>query len=397
MEVNYICFENLVNFHVFASKTYNDIILRRFLHVFCQYLCYAGGGFKFQFKRPLSIFIFSQGEMAETSDIVEMWRSVELSNQELSKLKEEVHHKIIDENHIALLPFHGFLQLKDKMWAGKVKLVTPGSALLETLRSKMKPVEFYFIECEHRIIDGMKSHGPAPQLEWGVGVFTFSLLSPTEDFQPIIENLGKYFLAVYGNCSNKDQPSLPLIMGLGGMLNEAWVGEHTLFRDIQATFKAKWAALRAMAFTAALRNPQSLLVKSFEHADYEVREMSLPETLYAVEHWKFATKSAKYRFACSQSLGMAVGAFESGSNSPVSWAFASWDGAIAALHTLPGHQRKGLAKTIVRMLSAKLIDIGLTPFVYIELIETSFVPESLFTSLGFELFRDIRFHWSQSC
>ena len=340
--------------------------------------------------------------MAEFSRIEEAWGFVELTDHEISKLREDVLPKIFNEDRIDLLPFCGLLYFKDKMWIGKVKCFTPCSDLVKALKpgeQDTSSIKFYVIESEHKIMDEMRTRGSLPRLETGVSVFALSLPSLSAYAQSVHQQFATYFVTVYGKIPQEKSLERRLILGLQSKLETAWFGEdggeHSKDGCSQ-DFRALWT-VKARAFIAVLRNAESLPPHILHNPEYEVREMSLDETLYAVEHWKFASESAKYRFACSHNLGFAVGAFLLGSNSPVSWAFTSWDGAISALQTLPGHRGKGLAKAIIKKLSVKLIGNGIHPFVYVEIIDTSFIPESLFTSLGFHLYKNVRFSWKYPC
>ena len=336
--------------------------------------------------------------MDEISSTVETWSYVELEDQEIAKLREDILSIICKEDRIDLLPFYGFLYFKDKMWIGIVKKFTPKNCLLEALTLSMQSIDFYVIESEHKIADEMKSHTPVPELEIGVSVYCLSLPS-SSDFQVLYQQFGEFFTTFYGKIPQQKSLKRRLILGLERKFEDSWFGEegksHSKIGNLDDA-KPLWT-LKAKAFIAVLRSQEDSPADIPEHPDYEVREMSLPEIFYAVNHWKFASESAKYRFACSRNIGLAVGAFQPGSDSPVSWAFTSWDGAISALNTMQGHQGKGLAKAVVRKLSSKLIKCGIFPFVYIEIIDTSFIPESLFTGLGFTLYKDIWFHWKYPC
>jgi len=336
--------------------------------------------------------------MDEISRTLETWIYVELVDQEIAKLKEDILSKICKEDRIDLLPFYGLLYFKDKMWIGIVKRFTPSRCLLETLKLSMQSIDFYVIESEHKIADEMKTHTPVPELEIGVSVHCLSLPS-SSDFRTLYQQFGEYFITIYGKVPQQKSLKRRLILGLERKFEDAWFGEeeksHNKIGHLDDA-KPLWT-LKAKAFIAVLRSQEDLPSHTAEHPDYEVREMSLSEIFYAVKHWKFSSESAKYRFACSRNIGLAVGAFQPGCDSPVSWAFTSWDGAISALNTMQGHQGKGLAKAIIRKLSSKLFKYGVFPFVYIEIIDTSFIPESLFSSLGFTLYKDIRFCWKYPC
>ena len=353
---------------------------------------------KNQFRHP-RISSFSKGPMADVPSIIDSWNCVELNGQEITKLSEDVWHMVHNENRFDLLSFYGFLHFKDKMWIGKVKRLSPSDELLKTLKAnRHQPIVFYIIESEPKITDEVRvAHCHTPQLENGVSVNSLSLPPHSEDVQSLHQLFGKYFVTTYSKIPLQESLERRIILNLHSKLEASLFGEDENREDCSSEdFQAHWTP-KAEAFIAVLHNPDAVPSQIPELAEYEIREMSLQETFYAVEHWKFGSESAKCRFACSCDLGLTVGAFQRGGNAPVSWAFASWDGSISALQTLPGHQGKGLAKAVVRKLSAKLISIGIHPFVHIEMIETSFVPESLFTSLGFQLYKDFVFRWKYPC
>ena len=329
----------------------------------------------------------SQGEMAEISNILDTWINTELGDEDISKLKDSILSKIHNENRVELIPFHGFLQLKDKMWVGKVKRITPSDNLEKSLKSGTEPLEIYFVEVYHKIIEEIESCA-SEKLDWGVAVFAPSLSSADEDLT--LQHLADYFVAVYSEIPKQTSQKRPQILGLGSKL------QGILLSRANSSAKAAWS-VKADVFTTALLNPLLMPTELADPHGYEIREMSLKETLYAADHWKYKTDSVTYRFATSCSYGMVFGAFPTGSSVPVSWTYASWDGAVSGVQTVDQHKKKGLAKAIVRKLSLKLIENGIIPCAYIEDHEGSNIPAALFSSLGYEIFKDIKFQWSFPC
>jgi len=327
--------------------------------------------------------------MAEIHTIGKSWIDVEVTDEEIVKLKENILLKVHNENRVELTPFHGFLQLKDKMWVGKVKRITPGCDLLEGLKPDKDPVEIYIVEVHHKVMDEINPYVSAEKLDWGVAVFAMSLSNAKEEV--ILQSFANYFVAVYGEMPKEASMKRPQILGLASKLQSILtVGAH-------ANLKAVWS-VKAEVFTAVLRDRAALVVEPANPSGYEIREMSLKETLYAADHWKYKTDSVTYRFVTSCMNGFVFGAFPIGSTNPVSWAYASWDGAISALQTIEGHKKKGLAKEIVKLLSVKLIENGVVPCAYVEdRMEGSNIPAALFASLGFEVYKDVKFHWSFPC
>ena len=327
--------------------------------------------------------------MAEIPTIVKTWIDVEMTDEEIAKLKDDILLKVHNENRVELTSFHGFLQLKDRMWVGKVKRLAPGSDLLEALKPDKGPVEIYIVEVHHKVMEEIDPYVSAEKLDWGVAVFAMSLSTSKEEL--ILQNFASYFVAVYGEMPRQASMKRPQILGLGSKLQSIITGgTHT-------TLKAVWS-VKAEVFTAVLRDRASLVAEFAIPSGYEIRELSLKETLYAADHWKYKTDSVTYRFATSCVNGFVFGAFPIGGTDPVSWAYASWDGAISALQTKEGHKKKGLAKEIVKLLSLKLIENGVIPCAYVEdIMEGSNIPAALFSSLGFEVHKDVKFHWSFPC
>ena len=125
---------------------------------------------------------------------------------------------------------------------------------------------------------------------------------------------------------------------------------------------------------------------------YHIRELTVEEAIFAHSHWKYRSNETFALFQCSAKDGLGVGAFCNASGNLVSWSVLSWDGAMAALTTIPGHQGKGLAKAVISSLSQKVIERKMVPYVYIEEIETSYIPEKLFRNLGFTVERETCFY-----
>ena len=329
--------------------------------------------------------------MSEVSTKEDAWNCVDLTYQDICRLRDDdLLPKIRNENRIDLLPFFGYLHFKDAIWVGNVQRLTPNKERFEMTDRESERCEFFVLEIKHKIIDELKTQDPVPKLPTGITVFTTGILPNTTGSNAAIRSFGEYFISTYGRGCHQSCQDIPFIYSLDAKL------EEIVFRETLPRFSSIWS-LKADAFVAVLSNPECSGFNTMHDTSYEIREMSFQETHYAVGHWKFASEAAIRRFSASSSLGLAVGAFPSGGNWPVSWAFCSWDGAIAALRTQPEHQRKGLAKAVVKAIAGKIIERGLIPFVYIESVESSYIPESFFKSIGFEVNKKLRFHWSLSC
>ena len=326
------------------------------------------------------------------------WHERVLEDEEIVSLRNEVMLKVLKEGRFDLLPFHGFLHFKEKIWTGNVKLLRPNYQEARTSFFEERSDALFVLEVGFKIIDEMKSiESNNPEL-FRKGITMFAASRPTQlsfddEANPSWRQLCSYLLITHGNTSDKDTecgfPNFRQFICLNQQLQaNLLTGADTLVQD----FLAK----KVTAFFAVLQDPMSEeFTKVSNSVDgYFIREMTLKETLYAVGHWKFTSEVSKYRFSCSSSLGLAIGAFPDESEYPVCWAFVSWEGAIAALQTLPGHQRRGLAKAVIKTIALKMIDIGLMPFVFIEDIDTAVVPERLFSSLAFTVHRDTRFVWT---
>eukprot|EP00112_Aurelia_sp_Birch-Aquarium-sp1_P023585 Seg708.9 transcript_id=Seg708.9/GoldUCD/mRNA.D3Y31 product="hypothetical protein" protein_id=Seg708.9/GoldUCD/D3Y31 len=326
------------------------------------------------------------------------WHERVLEDEEIADLKNEVMGKVLNEERLDLLPFHGFLHFKEKIWTGKVKLLRPNFQEAGTSFFEEKSHALFVLEVQFKIIDEMKSKGSNNSKLFRKGITVFAASRPKQQSLDDVANpswrqLCSYLLTTHRNTNDTDTghgyPDFRQFICLNQQLQaNLRTGADSLMQE----FLEK----KVTAFFAVLQDskPEEFTKISNNVEGYVIREMTLTETLYAVDHWKFTSEVSKYRFSCSSRLGLAIGAFPDGSEYPVCWAFVSWEGAIAALQTLPGHQRKGLAKAVIKTIALKMIDIGLMPFVFIEDIDTAVVPERLFSSLAFMVHRDTKFVWT---
>ena len=318
--------------------------------------------------------------MCDKFDVLEEWNSAELTDDELSQLKEDVLHEIRYKNRVDLLPLHGHLHFKDKLFFCKVKRLTPSMKLLNSLEPSIASLTLYVVEGDHKIIEEMKAYGPAawPEMEVWVSVYIMSSISNIGDNAGVLQSFGKYITSVYGKFIDHSSLERPVRFAMDGVLKQA------MFAESESIFASLWPT-SVETFMVVLRGPEFLIDEKFQHPDYDIREMSLEETFCAADGWIFSTKGSRYRFASSYSLGLAVGAFPLGSNEPVSWAFCNWDGAVAALQTMPEHQGKGLAKAVVKLLAKKVFQNGSIPFACVR--SNAVAAESLFARIGFDVYK----------
>ena len=323
--------------------------------------------------------------MCDKFDAIEEWNSAELTDDELSQLKEDVFHEIRYKNRVDLVPLHGHLHFKDKLFFCKVKRLTPSMKLFNSLEPSIASLTLYVVEGDHKIIEEMKAYGPAawPEMEVWVSVYIMSSISNIGDNAGVLQSFGKYITSVYGKFIDHSSLERPVRFAMDGVLKQA------MFAESESIFASLWPT-SVETFMVVLRGPEFLTDEDFQHPDYEIREISLEEALFAADNWMYRRKGSEYRFASSYSLGLAVGAFPLGSSSPVSWAICNWDGAISALHTFPEHRRKGLGKAVVKRLASRMILNGSIPFSFV--VNGIVTSESIFASLGFDVHKDVWFY-----
>lgn len=136
---------------------------------------------------------------------------------------------------------------------------------------------------------------------------------------------------------------------------------------------------------------------------YDVGALREDDIGYLLENWKFGTPNmSRYIFhilhearadrACVRGIyETSAGGVADRSSKPVAYSFTFPHGAISALTTLPGHRRKGLARTIVQLYVAWCVDKGIAPVCFIE--DGNKVSVSLFLKLGFRQVHGARVSW----
>ena len=70
----------------------------------------------------------------------------------------------------------------------------------------------------------------------------------------------------------------------------------------------------------------------------------------------------------------------------VAWVLLFEYGALGALHTLPPHRGKGLARALIYHVSQKLLSMGRAPYCFI--LEENEASQNLFRKMGFEYYRN---------
>ncbi len=320
----------------------------------------------------------------------------ELSNSEIDDLKEVILKRIQQEEAFELLPYYGFLFFKDAIWIGKVfeitsKMSADCSGELNTAMTVCRPR--YILDIHHKEVKEIIVDTGTEALPRRFAIFDLEAgddrrrsLEVNTSLMPCLQ----HFL--------QDTCSKPLKTEPCGKQNARVVAVRELTNDDECRYLPGVSRnTEARAFFAALLNTSSPTFSSVSgNVDgYEIRQMTIKETLYAVKHWKFNSKAMQICFAVSASQGLSMGAFAHGFDTPVSWAFVSLEGAISGLQTLSEHRRKGLGKAVVKNISMILIQKGLFPFVFIEDIESASVPVAFFTSLGFHVLQNYHFNWIQ--
>ncbi len=324
----------------------------------------------------------------------------ELDNGDISELKERVLQRILKDKAFELLPYYGFLYFKDKIWRGRVFRVDSQGSKNESRAADGKKT-LYLLEMNFIFIKEMEGIKVSEDVLRQTSLTVFDLNAGSDSQRTkdanvrLWENCCYFVKKKISDCiSNQDGISaldtpkrrFDLLCLRGDKRND--IVEDILGKGVE--FKRA-----AFAFFAVLEDASSDKFKSTpcQVNGYTIRAMSLNETLYAVRHWKFADDGSLIRFSASWSNGLVIGAFPEQSTTPVSWAFVSWDGAIAALQTLPEHRGKGLGKAVVKSISEVMLQRSLIPYVFIEDIETAFIPASLFTSLGFSVYNGCHYSW----
>ena len=320
-----------------------------------------------------------------------MASQVELSDPtKLAELEKEILQMITNDGRVELLSLHGLIHYKDKLWQGPVTRVDINeNVTTETTNDKRESSE----KSVFSYINILQEPIILPELEPGLrNDAKYPLVS-----QRYIEcvkfhdnkRVAQCFKEHYGKHASIDTPfSTPKDpnderLRVLDVSLEVWDGIKDIYKYNKGFSEGDHAILTYL--------PSGKSLGPYTVAEgYEIREMTVPECVFAAMHWKYATPRSHNYFACSSQYGLAIGAFQVGSQTPVSWVFINTNGTISALMTIPEHTRKGLARAVVGKITEKVVSKGLIPFAFIEDVENAYKPKSLFKSLGFELCDEVR-------
>eukprot|EP00794_Sanderia_malayensis_P010110 gene10110-11144_t len=314
----------------------------------------------------------------------------ELYQNDIDELKEKLLLKVTD-GKFEFLPYYGFLVFKDKMWEGRVLKIV-NNELGNNNDVDEDDSSVFRLEIGSKFVPEMEDFAMKEIVNITTTVTVFDLKGGEDKERAWKQNNRLW------------QETFRYVKKMGEAENRR-INHHCL--SIRGEFEMNVAEeiiggrikkdQSAYAYFAVLQDPTSDKFTSAVNqvSGYEIRAMSIDETLYAIKHWKFADEMSMVRFTASASLKLAIGAFPLGSSSPVAWAMVSWDGAIAALQTLPAHRGKGLGKAVVKSISLVALQRSLIPYVFIEDIDTAYIPVSLFSGLGFQVFDKFHFDWAR--
>eukprot|EP00794_Sanderia_malayensis_P010119 gene10119-11153_t len=311
----------------------------------------------------------------------------ELSQKDIDQLKEKLLLKVTD-GKFELLPYYGFLVFKDKMWEGRV---------LKIVNNEVDEDDssVFFLELGLKIFPEMEDFAMKEIVNITTTVTVFDLKGG-EDKERAWKQNNRLWQETFRYVKEMDTAT-----------DAGNRRRHFIEESIRGEFEMNVAEeiigcrikreQSSCCFFAVLKDPTFYKFTSAvsQVSGYEVRPMSIDETLYAIKHWKFADEMSMVRYTASANMKLAIGAFPVGSSSPVAWAMVSWDGAIAALQTLPAHRGKGLGKAVVKSISLVALQRSLIPYVFIEDIDTAYISVSLFSGLGFQVFDKYHFDWAR--
>ena len=323
-----------------------------------------------------------------------MVSQIELSDPaQLAEFEKETLRMITEDGRLELLLLHGLIHYKDKLWQGRITKVDFNEDFTEETKHDERGSSENSVSVLS-YIDVLQEPIILPELEPGLRSDAkyplISLRYITCFRSDEKKSVAQYFKDHYGKHTTVDTPFLTpkepndeRIRVLGLSMN-VWDGIEDIYKHNKGFYNAGSSILTYL--------PTGKTLGRYTVAEgYEIREMTVPQCVFAATHWKYASPRSHNYYACCSQYGLAIGAFQIGSQTPVSWVFIGANGAISALITLPEHTRKGLARAVVGTITKKVISMGLIPFAFIEDIETAYRSKGLFQSLGFELCDEVRF------
>eukprot|EP00794_Sanderia_malayensis_P010120 gene10120-11154_t len=316
----------------------------------------------------------------------------ELNQKDIDQLKEKLLLKVTD-GKFELLPYYGFLVFKDKMWEGRVLKIV-NNEVGNNNDVDEDDFSVFFLELGLKICPEMQDFAMKEIVNIDTTVTVFDLKGG-EDKERASKQNNRLCQETFRYIKEMDTAT-----DAGNRRRhyaESTRGEFEM-NDAEEIIGCRIKRDHiSCCLLAVLKDPTSDKFTSavIQVSGYEVRTMSVDETLYAIKHWKYADEMSMVRYAASANMKLAIGAFPLGSSSPVAWAMISLDGAIAALQTLPAHRGKGLGKAVVKSISLVALQRSLIPYVFIEDIDTAYIPVSLFSGLGFQVFDKYHFDWTR--
>eukprot|EP00112_Aurelia_sp_Birch-Aquarium-sp1_P013215 Seg28.1 transcript_id=Seg28.1/GoldUCD/mRNA.D3Y31 product="hypothetical protein" protein_id=Seg28.1/GoldUCD/D3Y31 len=284
---------------------------------------------------------------------------------------------ITEDGRLELLLLHGLIHYKDKLWQGRITKVDFNEHVTkETTKDDKESSENNVTVLSY--INVLREPIILPELEPGLRndakypLVTLRHVTCLKSHGK--KSVAQYFKEHYGKHTTIDTPfSTPKDpnderLRVFDVSLEVWDGIRDIYKHNKGLYEGDRAILTYL--------PSGKTLGPYTVAEgYEIREMTVPQSVSAAMHWKYATPRSHNYFACSSQYGLAIGAFQVGSQTPVSWVFINAKGAIGALKTLPEHTRKGLARAVVGKITEKVISKGLIPFAFIEDIETAYRPQ----------------------
>eukprot|EP00112_Aurelia_sp_Birch-Aquarium-sp1_P018319 Seg4355.2 transcript_id=Seg4355.2/GoldUCD/mRNA.D3Y31 product="hypothetical protein" protein_id=Seg4355.2/GoldUCD/D3Y31 len=302
---------------------------------------------------------------------------------QLAELEKETFRMITKDGRLDLLLMHGLIHYKDKLWQGRItkvdfnEHVSKGTTNDE--RENNVTVLSYIDVLQEPIIlpelePGLRNDAKYPlvSLRYVVHLESHDKKCVAQCFK---EQYGKHAVIDTPFSTPKD-PNDERIRVLSVSL-KVWDGIRDIYEHNKEFYEGNHLILTYLPTGNSL-GPYTVA------KGYEIREMTVPECVFAAAHWKYASPRSHNYYACCSQYGLAIGAFHIGSKTPVSWVFIGANGAISALVTLPEHTRKGLARAVVGTITEKVVSLGLIPFALIEDIETAY------RVLDFEAYGDMK-------
>ena len=292
------------------------------------------------------------------------------SSQDLKCLQQRISSEG-DKQNRKLLPIKGFLSTKGKLWNGRVwtdwKSTTP--EVCNVIILEIYPVFELEDKDEHYERSNPEVH-----------VKTISLWTRTTEFE---ECLCRYLTEdTFHSFIPVDETHRVATLAVSSDL-ESWR------KSLSPTTKIE---LDPCSFIAWLPKLEDLKVTRCPPG-YSIRNLTTDEAIHVHSQWKLKSNWTFSFFYRSAEEGLAIGTFCDTSDKLVSWSLILPHGAISALTTMSGHQGKGLAKAVICVLSQKMIERNMIPYLFFENIETSYIPEKLFKSLGFTVDKETAFYF----